>query len=394
MIVDDDKALWTAIYELWCLLNKGVNSEREYQKFFENNRIAFTVFDIDCAESFEKSSPNSLPYDLERNYTPEPDFIGVNKSSGVLSIVELKTPFVGSITTSRIDGKRLKFKAEAEQYISQSTEYKDSIHEHSDARKTIHSLFKIDQISDYRILLIYALSEENDVKAIANLCSKRSPKLEVIFYDVLLEKMIDQYSISRRDLESRLGKVFVFHLVTPLEQQYPRAFIGEYGCGDRNRLSVFLENDYLFIECIDSNGFIHQLSSSLVGEGPHYVRFEFSNDQQGIYMSLNVNNEEQDLRVGGKVFDFDLDVNDFTLGADSKGQNGAAFLMIEHYVAGRTMKLIEKLGSYDYFLKKTQGELKAVKFKPESYLIRTPEGNLKQEIKSLKPEYVSWNQGE
>jgi hypothetical protein len=49
---------------------------------------------------------------------------------------ELKTPFVGRLTTSRSDGNRLKLKATPESYISQATEYVDSINERPDATST------------------------------------------------------------------------------------------------------------------------------------------------------------------------------------------------------------------------------------------------------------------
>ena len=68
--------------------------------------------------------------------------------------------------------------------------------------------------------------------------------------------------------------------------------------------------------------------------------------------------------------------------------------MIEQYIVNRTMNLIEKLGSYDYFLKKTQGELKVLKYEPESYMIRKPNGKLAQEVATLQPVYTKWKQGQ
>ena len=49
----------------------------------------FYVFDCLSFEkpfSFEKQSPYELPFDSDRNYTPEPDFIVKNKNSSILPV--------------------------------------------------------------------------------------------------------------------------------------------------------------------------------------------------------------------------------------------------------------------------------------------------------------------
>ncbi len=390
-----DKDIWKAIYDLWFLLENRVNSEDDYQEYFENNPIAFSMFSIDHAQPFDKRSPHSLPYDPDRECTPEPDFIGVNRSTGVLSIVELKTPFVGSITTSLKLGQRMKFKASAESYISQANEYVDSIRGHKEARDVISKVFGIDRVSDYKIVIPYALAGENDVQTVAQLCSKKESHIEVVFYDELLERLIDRYFSSRRDRETRLGVTLVFHIDIPQKQAYERAYIGSYGAGERDRVSLFLENNCLYFQCIDSSGFTHNLYAPLTKAGLHFVRFEFSNDEKGIYMSLNIDNIEQDLRMGDGVLNLDLNLSNFVLGADANGQNGAAFCLLEHYASASTMELLHKLGSYDYFLRNTQGdELSAMEFKPESFMIRNPEGNMSQEEERFKPRNIKWSPSE
>ena len=86
-----DEQLWAAIYALYCLLVENKNEENLYQELFERHPIIFSVLGVDIAAPFEKSSPHSLPYDLDKEYTPEPDFVGVELPAGNVVVVELKT---------------------------------------------------------------------------------------------------------------------------------------------------------------------------------------------------------------------------------------------------------------------------------------------------------------
>ena len=145
-----DESLWAAIYALYCLLIDQVNDEASYQSLFEQHPAIFSVMGLDTSASFEKRSSNAIPFDPERNFQPEPDFICAEISSGNLVVVELKTPFVGEITTARQDGNRAKFKAIAESYVSQATEYVESIRQRPDARDVVKSVLGISRIADYR----------------------------------------------------------------------------------------------------------------------------------------------------------------------------------------------------------------------------------------------------
>lgn len=388
--MSEDTDLWNAIYALYSLLSNRVNDEANYQAFFENHPAVFTSLGFDEAKSFEKASPHVLPYDKSREFRPEPDFIGISRENGKLSIVELKTPFVGSITTSRSDGNRAKLKANAESYVSQGTEYVDSIRERSDARDVVSQVLSVERIAAYELLLIYGLREENDCALVAALTSQRKTPTEILFYDSLLDRLIDRYSIARKDVYTRPGWCFVFHLVVPMEQVHQRAYLGDFGSGERNRLSIIIESHTLMFECIDSLGETHRISALLIDQGAHYVRFEFSNDATGMYMSLNVNNIEQDLRVAKKTLNFDPDISVFTLGADAQGRNGASFLLLEQYCVNRTMDISEKLVSFHYFVDKTQASTTCFEFKPECYMTRNSAGHLVQDIDELKPNLQEW----
>lgn len=389
IIVTTDESLWAAIYALYCLLVDQTNDEASYQALFEKHPAIFSVLGVDTAASFEKSSPNKIPFDQERNFQPEPDFIGSESSCGNIVVVELKTPYVGCITTSRSDGNRAKFKALAESYISQTTEYVESIRQRPEARDAVKNVLGVSNIADYRAVLVYGRREENDATLVSALLAQRKVPTEIVFYDDLLDRMCEIYSIARRDSASRMGWCFVSHLYLAPVQIHHKAFLAEYGAAVSDRISVYLENGEIVFECRDSTKKMHILSSPVIGLGPHYVRFEFSNDQNGAYMSLNVNNMEADLRLGKSILNLFPDTELFTLGADSNGGNGAHFYMLEHYFVSHTMDMTEKLDSFHYFQKKTNTSSYCLEFKPQSYMTRHPLG-LVQDKEEFKPVTKGW----
>lgn len=384
-----DENLWDAIYDLYCLLADQTNEERSYQRLFEQHPVIFSVLGLDAVASFEKSSPNKIPFDLDRNFQPEPDFIGAEIPSGNVVIVELKTPFVGDITTARQDGNRAKFKALAESYISQTTEYVESIRQRSEAREIVKNVLGINKVADYRAVIVYGLNAENDANLVSTLAAQRKIPTEVIFYDELLDRMVHAYSLARRDAFSRPGWCFVSHVHFAPKQIHEKAFLAEYGVASADRVSVYLENNEIVFECCDSQGKLHRLQSTFTELGPHYVRFEFSNDSNGAYMSLNVNNSEAELRLGKGILQLFPDTEQFTLGADSSGNRGAHFFMLEHYLVSRTMDMAEKLGSFHYFQKKTSTPSNCLEFRPQSYMVRQPSG-LMQEKEEFKPVLRAW----
>jgi hypothetical protein len=382
--MSSDSELWAAIYGLYRLMADKENREDKYQLFLERNQVAFRILGCTEARSYENRSGRELPFDREKGFQPQPDFLGIDDNTGTLYVIELKTPFVGSITTARSDGNRIKFKADAESYLSQTLEYAESIRGREAAREAVTSEFAIERISSYRICLIYALASENNPSHVARLSANRTIPCEIVFFDEFLGRMVSAYSLSRKGTEERLGMCFVFHVQITKRQTHNCAYLASYGNG-LNSISVFIEEDFIIFQCIDAEGQCHHLSSKVEFDCPVYVRFEFSNDLDGIYMSLNVNNEERDLRIGSRVLVFNPNVFSFILGAGPGGENGAEFLMMEHYVATQTMTVFDKLGSFHYFERKLDAENKGIYFLPKDYMIRNAEGNMVQENAQLRP---------
>ncbi|MBP6118438.1 MAG: hypothetical protein KBB19_03180, partial [Giesbergeria sp.] len=240
-----------------------------------------------------------------------------------------------------------------------------------------------------RAVIVYGLRADNDATLVNTLSAQRKVPTEIVFYDDLLDRMSEVYAIARRDSASRVGWCFVSHLYLAPERIYQKAFLAAYGSADADNISAYLENGEIVFECRDSTQKLHRLSAPVMGLGPHYVRFEFSTDESGAYMSLNVNNTEADLRISKSVLNLFPDTELFTLGADSHGGNGAHFYMLEHYFVSRTMDMAEKLGSFYYFQRKTGASSHCMEFKPQSYMTRQPHG-LVQDHEEFKPVLRAW----
>ncbi|MFM6311343.1 MAG: hypothetical protein ACKPGB_24380, partial [Dolichospermum sp.] len=99
----------------------------------------FKILGFDTFQSYEKSSGKRLPFDNDRNFRPEPDFLCGNIESCTVTVFELKTPFVKPFIVNRTDGNRAKLNATAESYLSQATEYAKSIQGSSEARSVVKS---------------------------------------------------------------------------------------------------------------------------------------------------------------------------------------------------------------------------------------------------------------
>lgn len=384
----DYNSLWKAIYSLFKLLLYRENKEALYQNYFERNPIVFQVLGYDSFQSYEKQSKVNLPFDEERGFKPEPDFLcGTYKSSKV-TIFELKTPFVEPAIVERKDGARKKLNAKLESYLSQSTEYVESIRERQDSREIVMENLNLESISSYDIKVIYGCKEDNKPSSVSRLLSNRKIPTEIIYFDELLNTLIDTYAFVRSNTQNRNGLSVIYHLTVLKNQRHKKAYIADHGTESFNRISIYLEDENIAYECIDSSQVSHQLKAKLIYDTPIFLRFEFSNDEKGIYMSLNVNNEEKDIRLGSTAFNLELDIKNMIIGADISGNNGACFKMHESYYVTKTLDIKAKLNTYDYFERKIAESEACILFNGDTFLIREPSGNLTQPDPPKRPKHI------
>ncbi|NEQ44168.1 MAG: DUF4263 domain-containing protein [Leptolyngbya sp. SIOISBB] len=325
------------------------NSERDYQSFFESHPIVFQVLGYDVFQSYEKSSIAKIPFDEDKDFTPEPDFLCANLDSCRLTIFELKTPFVKPLVVQRADGKRRKLTAFSESYISQAVEYVESIRGNNKAREIVKSDLSLERISTYCIVVAIGLQKDNDIAEVSRILENRKTSTSFLYYDQLLEKLIQSYSINRKYVKGSKGWTFTYHIVLDREQRFDRSYIADYGSLENNRLSIFIENKNIVCQCIDAAGEFHTLKSPIEFMKAVFLMVEFSTDDYGIYLSLNVDNEEKDLRVGSVKLVLDIELVGSCVGADLTGKNFGRFYLIGKWICNGTLSLKDKLGAYHYF---------------------------------------------
>jgi hypothetical protein len=281
-------------------------------------------------------------------YTPKPDFLCARRDSGELTVFELKTPFVGEVTTARQDGNRLKFKAKAETYLSQATEYVASVRGSVEARDVVKRVLDIPKISTYRIVLVYGLAQDCDKTLIAELLDNRVVPSELYLFDDFADDLAKVYSRGKLN-DSVSGWTYVYHLAVELSEG--RRYIADCGSLKQNRVSFLREGNLLAFECLDSQGKLYRVEGQC-DAGVHYVRFEFSSAEGGLYMSLHIDDEQHDLQVKKIPLQCDPNPGVFCLGSSLEGGGHAAFRLYETYSVGRTLTLGERLNSYVYYLSK------------------------------------------
>jgi hypothetical protein len=379
--------LWDSIAELYALLVARENSEASYQEWAERNLVVFEVLGFDAVKSFEKKSGNKLPFDADRNFSPEPDFICANLSTGVVTVFDFKTPYVSNPIVERSDGNRKKFNASLESYISQVLDYTESIEGRTEARAVIQRELGVARISAYRRLLVYGLSEGVDEADVARLCNDRKTDLEIIFFDRLLERLIARYETGRPDAVREAGICVLLDVVLAPKQLHEKAFICDYGSVERDRLSMCIENGRLILTCLDSQGRAHQLEGNVAVGVSINIRFQCCNAGNGAFMSLALNNEEQDLRIKNSGICFQLDFSSLNVGADINGKNGARFQMLEHMCYSQTLGTVEKLQIYHYSKSKIKHPHPCVEFNGVNSMVRDVDGNLRPRTGSDGPTY-------
>ena len=228
--------LWRAIIELRSLLNAQVKDEDSYQRFFERNPIVFSALGFDAAEPFDKKSTFRLPFDEDRNFTPEPDFICADAASGRITVFELKTPFVPAPLTRRRDGNRRKFRANLQSYVAQTKEYIKSISENAKARSVVRQALKVEKISGYRGVVVYGMIKPEDVSDVVNEAEDLDIPFEIVGFNQILDTMAEKYYWSRNDIESREGWTIQTMIRIRKAQETRKSYLFDSGEEKKNRI--------------------------------------------------------------------------------------------------------------------------------------------------------------
>lgn len=392
--MEERAKLWSAIFSMYDLLEcKRSNSEANYQRLLEDHPVILEILGFDRHESFEKKSTYTLPFDSDRNYTPEPDFIACDHRTGIVTVVDLKTPFVKKMTTSRSDGNRMKLSAEAEAYISQTTEYANSIRERPDARKIVCDAMDMDKITAYEILLLYGLDTEQPTTEVSELLAERKVPIKILGFDTLLSMLIERYASCRPDKDAREGWAIAMNIALPAEQPPEGGCILHFGEGNGAMATIRVTSEELMFDLVEECGRNHQITCPHPDTDFHTVYFEFASDKNGTYMAVALDGEEQELRTKKQVINVTPKF-EMTVGADFNGKRGAKLWLGQLFVRNPTLSVVDKI-KLTHYLKEVRNDpakRKGLEFNEVAFVKRDlATGNLMQPQKELAPIYRDWS---
>lgn len=377
LVMSSDK-LWKAIVDLHGLIViEKENRESVYQEFFEKHPIVFSELGYDAAEPFDKRSRHKLPYDAERNYQPEPDFICGVRRTCELTVFELKTPFQAGATTKRSDGNREKFRASVETHIAQAREYAESIRGREAARAVVCRTLHLPKISSYRLVVVYGLSDASDAASVSRLASDRATPTEILPYDVLLDRLANNFSRQRKDFDPQPGISLCCNIAIAEEQATPRAYVFDLGSTERDRISMYIEAGKLVLECIDTHGETHKFRCPVALNAMHCVLFQVSSSSDGRWISCSIDDEEVNLYQGRMRLEIEPNLHCFKLGCSlNDEEHGRFFLSGKLVLFGKTLGLKDRLVVSAWLKERDHNAERSLEFDGTKSMHRASNGNL------------------
>lgn len=381
--------LWRAIYDLFSLLRENNLSERDYQHFFEMHQIVFGVLGFSSAASFEKSSGNRLPFDEDRGYQPEPDFICARRDTGELVVFEIKTPVERTVLTSRSDGQREKLKADVESYVSQTTEYVEFLQGNKEARESAAKTLGVTRTATYSGILVYGISTDEELVGLTKLVAGRTPRIQLIFFDQLFDMLVNALALTRSDITmgKTLGSGLVFAAVMelPKHQYNDNSIIADLGETGHSRLVVKVSGEYLRVEVNSECGSFSCLECGIPIEEKFFFKIEISSDPEKNFALLTIGRDEVDLRQMTKGREFRPDLFKFALGGDQTGEYGSCLRVFSSLYRDTLFTLQERLETQLYFETKIGDDDTCLEFNGGSFMIRRIDGHMEQVVAERRP---------
>lgn len=357
---------FNALFRFYSLLKTEVNSEEEYQRLFEECPLILASAGFYNSLSFEKRSRNRLPFDDLRNFRPEPDFIDVDPRSGKLTIIEIKTPFVGPLTTSRSDGNRAKHRANVETYISQVNEYIDSIRERSEAQSVITRIFGTKHISSYNGTLICGFSDTDDRSKLSRIGSRQG--ISLITFDELFEMTVREFGAARQEGHSQLGWSYSGSFAVRTNQSHDEAYIIYIGSDGKASLSLIYKHKHVIARIIDDEGDIHELKTFVKPDAWIDIIIEASHDKDHRFMTLHMNNSERDLRKSLSIPNSSLNTIDMVIGADNEYKRGCSFQWAGGAVTDKTLSDLDRIQWFHHAVLGRSNAFGVLSFEEDQYM--------------------------
>ncbi len=163
--------------------------------------------------------------------------------------------------------------------------------------------------------------------------------------------------------------------------------VGQYKGPSGDYLTIYVEKSEVVFECKPHTSSAIELRAQIAYAQRHLIRFEFASSQTEHFMSLSVDNREQELTMRSRHLDYHPGLAEFTIGADVEGMQGADFLLLSHMFINRILSIEEKFGLFRF--ESDRHPVAGLHFKRSQFMRRDPSGNLIQDIDANRPWYQS-----
>lgn len=339
--------IWRALLSLFRLLRSEVNSEKEYQRYFEQNPVVFRALGYDSWASFEQSSKNKLPYDQEMNRQHEPDFILGKKEQDIAEVFEIKTPFLKGLTTSRRD-KREDFRAQITSYLSQARNYKRFLDRNANARHVVCKTLGLRKATNIQATLVCGMIDSEDPAFIKLLADERD--IGFISYDQLFFHIANQYGANRTSdpalfpNETRVdyGCTICVVVRPRASQNHSPAYIFDTQGEKTNPFSLYFDKGRFVFRVSDVDGNQYHCTARVKAEQFSCLLLEFASSDRGNFLSFSINGEERNLQINTDGIKIE-NIQRTTLFADAKKEKFFAGDLSYKMMLSRPLTLEERL---------------------------------------------------
>ncbi|SFU78233.1 Shedu anti-phage system protein SduA domain-containing protein [Halomonas korlensis] len=327
-----------AIESLDSLLQSRNTPEEAFQKWFEDNPVAFYVlgFHYHIPHPKIKAASGEL-------YIP--DFMAKRPNSA-WEVIELKA---SATEILRNKDRRETFYASFESYLSQCHEYSEALDD-SSARRNLEEKYSIDLMQKRPSSILIAGSGEHlDVARLLRLSSRRTPPIAVYTYDDLRSALLSYRTFNFGEYDSANGicvhSVMYIHRPNGAPTVNHILDIGMHH--DRDRVSIYIdEKGCICLRVLDTNGAEHLAHSAKPFEGQlyevaHWFLFEVGVSDGFGFISIQIDGRYYaDIRIN----DFPFHIShEYVIGSDWEAKAPSWFSFVEMAVLNRALSFEEKM---------------------------------------------------
>lgn len=341
---------------LLALVEAPNQKEEHYQKWFENNRMIFSVL------GFSEEIPHPCSINIEgEEYIP--DFLA-RDCSGSWFVFELKRP---DIKVHKQRNRRRTFYRDFESYISQCNEY-SLFFEETDNRNFMKTKYGITVQRQVHSILVASRDDSLDKHWVHDeIVRNRNSRITLLTFDDILSSIENQIRLQESPLlhlQGVSGAVLFSHfdpITTPQDQ-----YLLDFGSDPMNKVSVGFNANSVFVyitikgKCVSTR----RPFLFVLGNKPNLLYFRVGLSDSCTHISLSMNGTESIDRVFDPMHIKTESIHNIVCGSDVMMKTPASSIMYEVIVYACILDHKEKEQLLSYFNQRYQYYLSPLAIHP------------------------------